>query len=112
MNLQEFLATVKGKESDIIEHRGQRALEAVKKGGYSLQYVKEQTPGICLEAVKQDGCSLQYVKEQTPEICLEAVKQDGCSLRYVDKSVFDNTLEEMTVEQICKELGRDIKIVK
>ena len=90
MNLQEFLATVKGKESDIIEHRGQRALEAVKKGGYSLQYVKEQTPGICLEAVKQDGCSL----------------------RYVDKSVFDNTLEEMTVEQICKELGRDIKIVK
>ena len=37
----------------------------------------------CLEAVKRNGDSLQYVKEQTEAICLEAVKQDGDSLRYV-----------------------------
>lgn len=37
----------------------------------------------CLEAVKQHGYTLQYVKEQTPEICLEAVKQNELALRYV-----------------------------
>ena len=59
-------------------------LEAVKQHGYTLQYVKEQTPEICLEAVKQNGFALQYVKEQTPEICLEAVKQNELALRYVE----------------------------
>ena len=56
-------------------------LEAVKRDGYALQYVKEQTPEICLEAVKTDGYALQYVKEQTKDICLEAVKTDGLALR-------------------------------
>ena len=37
----------------------------------------------CLEAVKRDGYALQYVKEQTPEICLAAVKQNELALRYV-----------------------------
>ena len=36
-------------------------LEAVKRNGYALQYVKEQTEAICLEAVKEDGYALQYV---------------------------------------------------
>ena len=39
-------------------------LEAVKKDGYALQYVKEQTDTICLEAVKNNGYALQYVKEK------------------------------------------------
>jgi len=37
----------------------------------------------CLEAVKKDGLNLAFVKEQTHEICLEAVKQDGYALIYV-----------------------------
>jgi hypothetical protein len=36
-------------------------LEAVKRNGDALQYVKDQTEAVCLEAVKQDGDALQYV---------------------------------------------------
>ena len=71
-----FLAYVKEQTPEI-------CLEAVKENGYSLKFVKEQTHEICLEAVKQDGYSLKWVKEQTPEICLEAVKQFGYALRFV-----------------------------
>jgi len=39
-------------------------LEAVKKNGDALRYVKEQSEAVCLEAVKNDGEALQYVKEQ------------------------------------------------
>jgi hypothetical protein len=54
-----------------------------------LEYVKEQTPGICMAAVSQNGYALQHVKEQTPEICLVAVSDCGRFLRYVK----DQTLE-------------------
>ena len=37
------------------------ALEAVKRNGYALQYVKDQTEAVCLEAVKRNGDALQYV---------------------------------------------------
>ena len=103
---------MEGEESAIIEYRGKEALEAVKQNGYNLRYVKEQTEAICLEAVKKNGYSLQYVKEQTEAICLEAVKENGDSLQYVDKSIFDNTPQEMTLDEVCKELGKDIKIIK
>ena len=41
----------------------QSAMEAVKKNGYALRYVKEQTEAVCLEAVKEDGDALCYVNE-------------------------------------------------
>ena len=70
-------------------------LEAVKRNGYSLQYVKDQSEAVCLEAVKQDGYSLRYVKDQTEAVCLEAVKQDGYSLQYVkEKKTFIKILEK------------------
>ena len=43
-------------------------LEAVKRDGYSLEHVKEQTPEICLVAVKRAGYAFQYVEEQSPLI--------------------------------------------
>jgi hypothetical protein len=92
MKLMEFLKIVK-KESqreEIIILKGKKAIEAVKRNGGSLRYVKEQTPEICIEAVKRNGDSLRYVKEQTPEICIEAVKQDGYSLQYIDIRIFEN----------------------
>ena len=64
-----------------------------------------------LEAVKQDGYALKYVKDQTPEICLEAVKKYGGALQYVNEDIFTSE-EEMTLEEVCKELGRTIKIIK
>ena len=36
-------------------------LEAVKRNGYALRYVKDQTEAVCLEAVKEDGDALRYV---------------------------------------------------
>jgi hypothetical protein len=84
-----------------------KALEAVKEYGDALQYVNNQTENICLEAVKQ-----KYVKNQTENICLEAVKKDGYALQYVNENIFKNMTEELTLEQICKELGRNIKIIK
>ena len=59
------------------------ALEAVKKDGYALRYVKDQTEAMALEAVKKDGYALQYVKDQTEAVALEAVKKDGDALQYV-----------------------------
>ena len=58
-------------------------LVAVKRDGYNLRFVKNQTHEICLAAVKQDGHALQYVKEQTYEICLEAIKETGLAFQYV-----------------------------
>jgi hypothetical protein len=58
-------------------------LEAVKKYGEALQFVKQQTEDICLAAVKKDGYALRYVNEQTEAICLAAVKKDGYALKYV-----------------------------
>lgn len=64
MDLKEFLRTVGGKESDIIEITSEsEALEAVKRNGLALPYVKDQTEAVCLEAVKQNGHALQYVKK-------------------------------------------------
>ena len=60
-------------------------LVAVKRDGYALEYVKEQTPEICLEAVKRDGNALEWVKEQTYEICLVAVKENGNAFQYVEE---------------------------
>ena len=64
-------------------------IEKVKKNGYALRYVKNQTDEICIEAVKQNGDALRYVKKQNDEICLEAVKENGYALNYVnDKKLF------------------------
>jgi len=69
-------------------------LEAVKRNGDALSYVKEQTEAVCLEAVKQDGDALRYVKEQTEAVCLEAVKRNGDALRYVKvKTIFFKILK-------------------
>ncbi len=49
----------------------------------ALEFVKEQTVGICLKAVRQYGMALKFVKEQTEEICTEAIKQDKRALSFV-----------------------------
>ena len=42
---------------------------------------------------------------------LSAVKQNSYILQFVNENIFSKT-QEMTVEEVCKELGRDIKIIK
>ena len=81
-------------------------LEAVKRDGFTLEYVKEQTHEICLEAVKQTVFALRFVIDQTPEICLAAVKQNGYALAFVI-----NQTSEMCLEAV-KQKGRAFKFVK
>ena len=81
-------------------------LEAVKRNGYNIKYVKEQTKEMCLEAVKQNGYNIKYVKEQTNELCLEAVKQNGKALYYVKEQTKEICLEAV------KEYGYALQYVK
>lgn len=85
-------------------------LEQIKEIGKGeiISYKGEEA----LEKVKESGYNLQNVKEQTHEICLEAVRQNGDALRYVDISIFEDEVEELTLKQICEELGREVKIIK
>ena len=46
----------------------ENCLAAVKRDGYNLRFVKNQTPEICLVAVKENGNAFQYVEEQSPLI--------------------------------------------
>lgn len=67
MDLNEYLAEVGGRESDIVCYASEKK---------------------AIAAVKQSGCALKYVKDQTEQVCLAAVKQNGDALQYVDKRVF------------------------
>ena len=87
---------------------GIEALEAVKKNGYALQFVQNQTEEICLEAVKKNGYALQYVQNQTEAICLEAVKQGLHALKYIESSFFKETEEEKLIREF-KELEQKLK---
>ncbi|MGO0862371.1 DUF4116 domain-containing protein, partial [Clostridioides difficile] len=52
---------------------------------------KNQTVEICIEAVKRKGSALEYVKNKTEEICIEALKQNKYSIKYVkDKEKYEN----------------------
>jgi hypothetical protein len=61
----------------------EECLEAVKKDGMKLMFVKHQTPAICLEAVKQNGRALRRVDDQTFDICCEAVRKDPDAFEYI-----------------------------
>jgi len=67
----------------------EEALEAVKRSGSNLQFVRYKTPEICMEAVKEDGLALKYVNNQTLKICLEAVKRNHYAINYVNDSIFE-----------------------
>ena len=86
--------------------KGKEALEAVRRNGYDLRYVIEQTPEICLEAVKRNGYALEYVNEQTPEICLEAVRQNVDALQFVNENMFSEDTEIIALN------GKRYKLIK
>ena len=49
---------------EIVSYSGDEALRAVRRDGYDLRLVKEQTPEMCLAAVKSDRDALKYVNEK------------------------------------------------
>ena len=83
-SVADFIEEIKDSQDSDLNDINKKDLEAVKKNGRVLEYVKDQTPEICLEAVKKNGLALKYVKDQTSELCcITAVKQNGWALGYV-----------------------------
>ena len=66
------------------------------KSSTDIPWYKEKS---CLEAVKRNGDALQYVKEQSEAVCLEAVKQDGYALLYVNIKTFGLRIEDFEVKK-------------
>lgn len=59
---------------------------AVSISGFTIEYIKEQTPEIALMAVKQNGGALQFVDKslQTPELIAAALESNTEALQYVE----------------------------
>jgi len=74
MKLSVLLKMFSAKVEHLVIWSKEESLEAVKRNGYALQYVKDQTEAVCLEAVKQDGYALQYVNVNVFEIDIELKK--------------------------------------
>ena len=77
-------------------------LEAIKKNGLAVRYVKKQTPEICLEAVKQTGYAIKYVKEQTPEIYVQAILNNEGAKKYINPEILESEefIQELLMETI------------
>lgn len=58
-------------------------LEALLSNGTFIKDI-EQNEEMCIEAVKRNGMALRYVKEQTPDICREAMNQNRNTFKYVE----------------------------
>ena len=62
-----------------------KSFKFVFESTFSLQDLQKwYVEKVCLEAVKKDGYALMYVKDQSEAVCLEAVKENGYALRYVN----------------------------
>jgi len=67
---------------------------AIEQNGLTLIYVHKQTPSICKKAVEQNGMALTYVKNKTDEICISAIKQNPISIIFI-KNPSKNIIEYM-----------------
>ena len=47
-------------------------IEAVKKNGCSIQYIKDPSDKVKLESVKNNGDSIQYIKDPSEAVQLAA----------------------------------------
>ena len=76
-------------KEEIIMHEGRKlkVIEVIEKQEGKdkrlVEFEQWSDEAYCLEAVKKDGYALRYVKNQTEKVCLEAVKKDGDALSYV-----------------------------
>ena len=77
-------------------------LAAVKRDGYSIQYIINPSEEIQLEAVKQDGLLIQYINNPSEEVQLEAVKNDIYSIHYINN--IDNILNKYYNYELYKYL--------
>lgn len=63
---------------------------AIEQCPWSLEYAQYQDEEICTEAVSADGMTLQFVKNKTLEICAIAVQQNPWAIDYVPTEYLDD----------------------
>jgi hypothetical protein len=73
---------------------------AVKKNGFSMSCVANQTPELCIVAIENGG-SLKYIKKEliTPELCLMAVNRLGPNIGFVPDEIITDELRKMAIKQ-------------
>ena len=64
MNIEYSFERLESKAWDNYEY----CLESVRRNGYYIKFVRNQTLELCLEAVKEEEHALRYVRNQTPEL--------------------------------------------
>ena len=64
MNIEYTIEHFESKAWDNYEY----CLEAVRRNGYNIKFVRNQTLELCLEALKEEEYALRYVRNQTPEL--------------------------------------------
>ena len=58
-------------------------LEAVKKDGFDIQYIKDPSEAVQLEAVKRNGYAIQFIKNPSEDVQLAAVKSCGNAVYFI-----------------------------
>lgn len=81
-----------------------KLLQYIEDNNLNQQSIINYSGGKALEMVKRNGYDLVYVKEQTPEIALAAVKENGWALEYVDKRLLKTT--KISIDLTQKQLDK------
>ena len=97
MKLDEYLSAVGGSEDSIISYSGDDAIDRVRKNGYALRYVHEQTREICLEAVVVPGL-LQPAVEALGEYSRLLGERQLATLDNIQKSVGTSGLFRASIQ--------------
>jgi hypothetical protein len=88
-------------------------LEAVKKNGFAIQYIKNPSKEVQLEAVKRNGSAIRYIKKPSEEVQLTAVKNDGLAIYYIKNPSKEVQLEAVkSVDDIGGNDGSAIQFIK
>ncbi len=92
------------KEFDLFRNDKEVVLEAVKQGGWALEYTSDELKNdkeVVLEAVKQNGHALYFASKRLrddKEVVLEAVKQDAMALEYTSDELKND--KEVVLEAV------------
>ena len=80
-------------------------LEAVRKNGDNIQWIRDPDREVQLEAVRKNGWSIQWIHDPDKDVQLEAVRKNGDSIQHIH-----NPDREVIVHYLiaaCPELLRD-----
>lgn len=86
---QEKAWALKHPLKDVQRQSEEICLEAVRKCGEQLKYVKKQTISVIEQALDTKIGSFAHVREQTDELCKMAIKKNGMCLMWVENKTYE-----------------------